>query len=269
MKAQVLSLEGEKKKEMELPKIFETEYSPELIKRSVLAIESNAMQPKGSDVWAGRKTTAVYIGARRYSQGDRTINTGRARRPRTKNRRHLLYGRVAGISGSVKGPKAFPPQTEKNIKEKINKKEKKKALESAIAATAKKELVEKRGHKANGIELPLIIENEFENLKKTKEVSSVLKKLNLWEDVLRAKKRKTTRAGKGKRRGRKYKRAKSVLIVTGEKSELAKSSRNIEGLDVVNSRNLNAKLLAPGTVAGRLTLWTENAIKELNARETR
>jgi len=269
MKAQVLSLEGEKKKEIELPKIFETEYSPELIKRAVLAIESNSMQKKGSDIWAGRKTTAVYVGARRYPTAKRSINTGRARRPRTKNRKYLLYGKVAGISGAVKGPKAFPPLIEKNIKEKINKKEKKKALESAIAATTKKELVEKRGHKAKGIQFPLIIENEFENLKKTKEVSSVLKKLNLWEDVLRAKKRKIIRAGKGKKRGRKYKKAKSVLIVTGEKSELAKSSRNIEGIDIVNSRNLNTKLLAPGTVAGRLTLWTENAIKELNVREAR
>jgi large subunit ribosomal protein L4e len=95
----------------------------------------------------------------------------------------------------------------------------------------------------------------------------VLKKLKLWEDVERAKKRKTVRAGKGTKRGRRYKRAKSILIVTGEKSELAKSSRNIEGLEVTNARNLNTKLLAPGATAGRLTLWTENAIKELSEKK--
>ncbi|MFH1664029.1 MAG: 50S ribosomal protein L4 [archaeon] len=266
MKANIVSIEGKKVREIELPKVFSTEYNPDLIKRAVLSIESNALQPKGPDVWAGRKTTAVYIGIRSPGTGDRSINTGRARRPRTKNKGHLLYGKVAGISGAVKGPKAFPPLVEKKIKEKINKKEKKQALESAIAATASKKLAEKRGHKVNGIELPLIIENEFEKIKKTKEVSEILKKLKLWDDVERAKKRKIIRAGKGKKRGRKYKKAKSILIVTGEKSFLSKSSRNIEGIDVINLRNLNAKLLAPGAAAGRLTLWTENAIKEMEGK---
>jgi large subunit ribosomal protein L4e len=267
MKANVISLEGKKIKEIELPKAFETEVDAELIKRAVLSIESNAFQKKGADPLAGRKTTAEYVGSRGYPSTQRSINVGRARRPRTKDRRYLISGRVAGISGVVKGPKAFPPLTEKKIKEKINKKEKKKALKSAIAATASKELTKKRGHKINGIELPLIIENKFEETKKTKEVEKTLKKLNLWQDIIRAKKRKKLRAGKGKKRGRKYKKAKSLLIVTGEKNSLLKAARNIEGIDITNSRNLNAKLLAPGAKPGRLTLWTENAIKELNEKE--
>jgi len=269
MKANILSVEGKKIREIELPKAFNTEYVPGLIKRAVLSAESNAFQKKGGDIRAGRKTTAIYIGARAYPASKRSINTGRARRPRTKNRRYLLSGRVAGISGAVGGPKAFPPMVEKVIREKINKKEKKKALESAIAATASKELAEKKGHKIEGIEFPLIIENAFEKITKTKEVNEILKKLKLDKDIERAKKRKIIRAGKGKKRGRKYKRAKSVLIVTGEKSSLLKSSKNIEGIDVTNARNLNTKLLAPGAIAGRLTLWTENAIKELNEKESK
>lgn len=267
MKAPVYSVEGKKVKEIELPKVFETEFNPGLIKRAVLSIESNALQPKGSDAWAGRKTTAEYIGIRSPPQAKRNINTGRARRPRTKNRRFILYGKVAGISGVVKGPKAFPPQTEKKIKEKINKKEKKQALNSAIAATTKKELVEKRGHRVESLELPLIIENDFETKTKTREVSEILKKLNLWNDVEKAKKGKKIRAGKGKRRGRKYKKAKSVLIVIGENSSIVKSSRNLEGVDISTAKNLNAKLLAPGAQAGRLTLWTENAIKYFSERK--
>jgi large subunit ribosomal protein L4e len=144
MKSQIISVKGEKIREIELPKVFETEYFPELIKRDVLSIQSNSFQPKGADPWAGRKTTAEYIGIREPPTPHRSINTGRARRPRTKNRRFLLYGKVAGISGAVKGPKAFAPLVEKRVKEKINKKEKKKALESAIAATASKELVKKK-----------------------------------------------------------------------------------------------------------------------------
>ncbi len=267
MKAQVLSINGKKIKEIELPEVFETAYEPELIKRAVLSIESNALQPKGGDPWSGRKTTAEYVGIREPPTVKKSINTGKARRPRTKNRRYLLYGKVAGISGAVKGPKAFPPHADKKIKEKINKKEKKKALESAIAATAKKELIQKRGHKADGIIFPIIIENDFEKKIKTKEVKEILKKLNLLDDIERAKKRKIIRAGKGKRRGRKYKKAKSLLIITGEKAGITKSARNLEGVDISTAKNLNAKLLAPGSSAGRLTIWTENAIKYLSDKK--
>ncbi|NIA12323.1 MAG: 50S ribosomal protein L4, partial [Nitrospiraceae bacterium] len=35
------------------------------------------------------------------------------------------------------------------------------------------------------------------------------------------------------------------------------------GVDVVMCDRLNAELLAPGTHAGRLTIWTESAIAEL------
>ncbi|MFX0089740.1 MAG: 50S ribosomal protein L4, partial [Candidatus Hodarchaeota archaeon] len=34
--------------------------------------------------------------------------------------------------------------------------------------------------------------------------------------------------------------------------------------DIVNIKNLNAELLAPGIHAGRLTIWTESAIQQLN-----
>ena len=93
-----------------------------------------------------------------------------------------------------------------------------------------------------------------------------LKALKLEKDVERAKKGKSVRAGKGKMRGRRYKRSKSLLIVAGKNSAIMKSARNIEGIDIVTARNLSAEHLAPGTLPGRLTLWTESAIKELEKR---
>ncbi|KAF5039313.1 Ribosomal protein L4/L1 family protein [anaerobic digester metagenome] len=81
--------------------------------------------------------------------------------------------------------------------------------------------------------------------------------------MLRAKYGRHIRAGRGKLRGRKYKHKKSVLIVAGENSPILKAARNLSGVDVVTVDSLNAELLAPGTHAGRLTVWTESAIGKL------
>lgn len=266
LKAAVYSIEGKKLKEVELPSIFTEEFHPELIKRAVLSIQTARLQPKGTKYMAGRNYTAEYEGLRDMPATERTINVGHARLPRLKNRRGLLYGKVATVPQAVGGPKAHPPKTEKVIKEKINKKEKKKALISAIAATARKDLVATRHKLPKEIELPLIVESKFEDLKKTKEVVKTLKALNIYDDVLNAKEKKKIRAGKGKRRGRKYKRKKSILIVTAKNANVFRAARNLEGIEVVPVKLLNAEHLAPGTKAGRLTLWTEDSINYLSEK---
>ncbi len=80
---------------------------------------------------------------------------------------------------------------------------------------------------------------------------------------MRAKNGKHIRAGGGKRRGRKYKRPKSLLIVVGQDNGIVRAARNLPGVDVVMVNRLNAELLAPGTHAGRLAIWTESAIQAL------
>ncbi len=267
MKAGVLSVSGSKVKEISLPKVFETPFEPALIKRAVLSIQSAKRQPKGVKPNAGRNNTATYIGRRGKPQFRRTINVGRARKPRLKNRRELLFGRVASVPEAVGGPKAHPPKTGKTLKEKINKKEKKKALESAIAATAIKECVKKRNSWVKEkMDLPLVVEAKFEGISKTKEVNESLSALHLLDGVENAKKKRQIRAGKGKKRGRKYKKRKSFLVVTGGKAEVFRAARNLEGVEVVEAGNLNAELLAPGAEAGRLTLWTENALNALKGK---
>jgi large subunit ribosomal protein L4e len=69
------------------------------------------------------------------------------------------------------------------------------------------------------------------------------------------------RAGRGKMRGRRYKQRKSVLIVTSETP--LRAAVNLAGVDAVAVGQLNAELLAPGTQAGRLTVWTAGALKKL------
>ena len=267
MKAQVLALDGKAVREMELPAVFETEYDPKLIKRAVLSIQTQRLQPKGPNPRAGRNYTAQYYGNRHLPATRRGINIGRARRPRTRNRRAITAGDVRGISGALKGPKAHPPKAEAIIAEKINRKEKILATRSAIAATANPKIVSKRGHRIEETtRLPIIVEDKFGELAKTKEVMRALKQFKVGNDLERARNARTIRAGKGKKRGRKYKKRKSVLIVVAGKSQAEKSARNIEGVDVTSVRELNAEMLAPGAVAGRLVVWTEGAIKGLSER---
>ena len=64
-------------------------------------------------------------------------------------------------------------------------------------------------------------------------------------------------------RGRKHIRKTSMLIVLSKDCPLAKAAQNLPGFDIIMVKNLNAELLAPGTHAGRLTMWTEDAVKML------
>jgi len=266
MKAKVLALDGNTEKEIALPKVFSTPYHPDLIKRAVLSMQANAKQPKGTYRPAGRETSALYQGSRYMPQGERTINVGHARLPRTKNRRSLMQGRVARVSQAVGGPRAHPPKVEKKTGEKINKKERRAALDSAIATTANRELVAKRHVLNERLSLPVVFEDRFSEIAKTKDVVAVLKKFGINADIESAKGKARMRAGKGKRRGRKSKKKKSILIVTGTPSKVYKAARNLEGVDIVALESLNAALLAPGCMPGRLTIWTENAIHALGKR---
>src|SRR3989344_2250958 len=143
---------------------------------------------------------------------------------------------------------------------KINKKENRKAIRSALSAVLNKDLVIKRNHKLPSI-YPIAIENKFQDLSKTKEIINVLNNIGLKEELARLTKK--IRAGRGKSRGRRYRHNLGPLIVVSDKCKLMKSAENILGINVVQVNKLNAELLAPGAVAGRLTIFTEGAIEKL------
>jgi len=252
--AKVVDLSGNVIKEITLPPVFMEEYRPDLIKRAVLALQSNRFQPKGSDPLAGRRTSAESWG----------VGRGVSRIPRIKG-----GSRAARAPQAVGGRRVHPPNPKKVLIEKINKKEKRKAVRSAIAATMNPELVRKRGHRfGSEVGLPIIIEDSFAHLEKTSEVGEVLKSVGVWEDIIRARERKI-RAGRGKMRGRRYKSKKSILIViSGDEgveggTKIKKAAKNLPGVDVSPVGELNAELLAPGTHPGRLTVWTESSLSKL------
>ncbi|MDD3244664.1 MAG: 50S ribosomal protein L4 [Candidatus ainarchaeum sp.] len=267
MKANVYDLDGKVVKEIELPsEIFNEEYRPDLIKKAVISQQSNSYQKKGISPYSNRNNTAEYIGIRKANHANISINTGHARLPRLRNRRVLMAGRVMGVSQAVGGPRAHPPKVTKILVKKINTKERTKAILSAISATTDPKLVSTRGHILDTkITLPVIFDNKIEALNKTKDVLTTLERMGLDKDILKAKDKKSVRAGKGKYRGRRYKKRKSLLIVLAD-SKNNKAFTNLEGVNVISARKLSIKDLAPGTHAGRLTVFSEGAISELKKR---
>ncbi len=260
MKTVIFDVQGNKKGEIELPKVFNTDFRPDLIKRAVLAIQSHKRQPYGSDKLAGKRTSAHYHGVR--VGPSHMMNIERARMSRIHGGPPNLQLTARFVPQAVKGRRAHPPKVEKNWYEKINKKERIFAIKSAIAATAFKDIVSKRGHLIDDVNLPIVVDDSLQEIKKTKTLKEFLEKIGLKKELERAKVKKV-RAGKGKMRGRKYKRKKSILFVIFEDKGILKAAKNIPGVDVCLVKNLNAELLAPGTHPGRLTIFTESAIKKL------
>lgn len=254
----VYSLSGKPAGNVELPAVFKTEYRPDLIQRAVVSQQASRRQRYGTDPYAGLRTSADYYGNRKHTYR-MTINKGMSRLPREKPGGGGL-GKVRRVPHSVKGMSSHPP-VNKDHSKKINRREYEKALKSAIAATANKTIVEQRGHKIGPIsELPLVVEDAFESLNKTREVIETLKNLGLAGELERSSVKKTN-AGKGKARGRPYDHRKSVLIVVGEDKGVKKSAGNIPGVDAATVKEIDVELLAPGTHAGRLTVWTKSAIE--------
>ena len=248
MKAEIKSLDGGVTKSIDLPEIFSEEYRPDLIKKAVIALQSTRRQAHGSHPYAGIRSSAVGWGSGR----------GSSHVPRIKN-----GSRAAKVPQAKGGREAHPPKVEKVLIKEINAKEKQKAFRSAVAASVNPELVKGRGHLFEGA-VPVVIEDKFEAIGKTAEIIAALTSVGVFNDVIKAKESRKVRAGKGKLRGRRFKQRKSLLIVTADKPLLA--ARNLSGVDAVTVDQLNVEHLAPGMLAGRLTVWTESALTRLEGR---
>ncbi|MEM1814403.1 MAG: 50S ribosomal protein L4, partial [Thermoplasmatales archaeon] len=211
---------------------------------------TKGLQPKGRDPMAGKRTTAKSFG----------INLGLARVPRVRG-----AGEGALAPNTVGGRLAFPPSTIERIHEEVNEREKRMAIVSALASTTVKDVVTKRGHRFTG-ELPLVVVDDLGKISKTKELQDILIKLGLEAELERASYRRI-RAGKGKMRGRKYKRTVGPLLVVHDYSlPVVKAALNLPGVDIVSAKDVSVIHLAPGGHPGRLVIYTESSINILQNR---
>ncbi len=251
MKADILDLNGNKLKDIELPKQFDEIVREDLIKRAVLVVQNSLRHAYGAKIGAGQRYSAKLSRRRRAYKG--AYGHGISRVPRKILwHRGTQFGWVGAVApGTVGGRKAHPPKSWKDWTQKINNKERWKAIRSAIAATVSKEYKN----------IPLILENKFEDVNKTKKVVEILKKIiaNEMERIQDTR----IRAGIGKMRGRKNKVKQGPLIVVSKKCNLLKSASNLQGMDIIEVNKLNTALLSKGINPGRITIWTEDSINRL------
>ncbi len=254
----ILDLEHKEEGQIKLPEQFEENIRTDLIKRAVLAIRSHKRQNYGASPKAGKRSSARISKRRHDYRGCYGHGISRTPRKIMSRRGMRMNWQGAFAPGTVGGRQAHPPKAEKIWWQKINKKEKKIAIRSAISATINKDLITKRGHHPPD-DYPFIVNSSIENIDKTKNVKNVLIKLGLKEELKRCEDKKI-KPGKGKHRTGKYRKKKGPLIVVSKECSLIKSANNLPGVDVCEVKKINAELLAPGTVPGRLTLWSKGAV---------
>ena len=257
MKLKIKAITGTSKKEIVLPAQFNEPVRPDIIKRAFLVIQSNNRQKKGAAPDAGKRHSS-YLSKRRNSYRS-TYGIGQSRTPRkVMSRRGTRLNYVGAFAPqTVGGRRAHPPKSEKIITLNINKKERRKAIRSAMAAMLNTEFLKQKNYQIPS-DYPFIIENSIEKISKTNELKKILEKLKIQTYTERK-----IRAGRGKTRGRKYTRKKGPLFVTSKPCELFNASKNLN-VESCQVKNLNVKLLAPGGMPGRVVLFTEDAIEMLN-----
>ena len=242
----MLDIEGKPTGEISLPTVFETRLRLDIIQKASIAQQSHRFQPQGRNLMAGKRTTAEGFG----------VGRGISRVPRIGGH-GPLSGTAAFAPGTVGGRMAFPPVTAKKIAKQINRKERRLALRSAIAATASDEIVRQRGHKFDEQRrLPLVVNDEVEKLSKSSQAKHFLSAVGVWDDVLRVRRSKRIKSGRRVH-------AVGPLIVVGDDKTARKALRNFEGINVVRADELSVEMLAPGTHPGRLTIWSESAVKKI------
>jgi len=254
MKTKLLDKIGKQKKEIELPENFSSKIREDILKKVFESLKKR--QAYGAMKGAGAGYSASGILRHRRHRWKTTYGRDISRIPRKILSRHGSSFNWVGatISGTRGGRKATAPKSEKNQFKKINKKEFLIALNSALAGSVNKKYLEKKYDKI--IKTGLVFDSSILNLK-TKDFLKTMKKIfeEGYEKIL---KEKSIRAGRGKTRGRKYKSNAGLLFVVGNDEKMKR-----KGIDIVNVQNLEIKDLAPNGEPGRITCYTEKAIKEI------
>ncbi len=182
MMVTVYNQKGEVAGKMNLdPKIFDVPVNPAVVHQAAVAIMANRRLP-----WAHTKTRGDVRGGGRKPW--RQKGTGRAR--------HGSIRSPIWIGGGV----TFGPRSERNYKQKLNKKMKSKAICMSLTDKAKEK------------KLVIVDDLQLKSIK-TKEFLKIVKSLPI--------------------------ETKAIFILPGKNEVLSKSARNIPGVDVKRVGDLN------------------------------
>jgi len=146
MKAQLRSITGDNKGEIQLPEQFKEEVRPDLIKRAVIAQRSHKIQQHGTDPEAGKKYSSKLSRRRRNYKTAYGIGISRISRKILSHRGSRFNWQALQYPTQSAEEMHTPQNQKKKWARKINRKERIKAIRSAMAASVIKSLVEERGH---------------------------------------------------------------------------------------------------------------------------
>jgi len=239
-----------------LPAVFRAPIRPDIVTFVHSEMKKNSRQPYAVSEKAGHQTSAESWG------------TGRAvaRIPRVRGGGTHRSGQGA-FGNMCRGGRMFAPtKTWRRWHRRINTNQRRYALCSAIAATGIPALVMSKGHRIEETaEVPLVLSDKVEEVKKTKEAVGVLRKVKAWSDIEKVKNSRRFRAGKGKMRNRRRIQRRGPLIIYNQDNGICRAFRNIPGITLLNVARLNLLKIAPGGHVGRFCIWTESAFKKLDA----
>lgn len=234
MKGNVMSINGEKIKEIELPGCFSTGIRNDIIARNYESLKKK--QPYAPFVLAGMQKSASGKIRHARRKWKTVYGYGVSRVPRKVFSRsgNRFSWQGATIASSRGGREAHPPKVEAILREKkLNKKERLTGLNSALSSTASSQIVSmKYNIDKKALSLPIIIDSVSEA--KTREIERFLDKISA-----------------------KIKKDK-ILIVFSPKESI-KTKR----FDSVSTDKLSVIELCPSGKPGRIVIYTEKAIEEL------
>ncbi len=261
MKAKILDLTGKEKSSIEMPKEFEAAIREDIVAKVLEA--KKRQQPYAPSPVAGKQHSAKGKIVHRRHVWRSGYGRGASRVPRKifSQRGSQFNWEAAEVPFARGGMRAHPPKVVHFMKMlKVNKKELKIAFTSALSATANEKYVFNKYSSVqdNKLKVPFIVAG-IEKAK-AKDLLSGLNKILGNELYNVAIKKKAVRPGKGKMRGRKYKSTAGMLLVVGDKEKIKTKS-----FEVKQVKELGTTDLAKGGL-GRLTVYTEDAIKDLKTR---
>lgn len=240
---------------VKMPAVFTAPLRSDLLNFVHDQMRKNSRQPYAVSAKAGHQTSAESWG------------TGRAvaRIPRVHGGGSHRSGQGA-FGNMCRGGHMFAPtKVWRRWHRKINVQQRRYAMCSAIAATGVPALVMARGHRVDRVpELPLVISDDVESIKKTKEAVKVLKSLKAWSDIQKVYNSQRFRAGRGKMRNRRRIQKRGPIVIYRKDNGITRAFRNIPGITLICVNALNLLKLAPGGHMGRLAIWTAGAFRKLD-----
>jgi large subunit ribosomal protein L4e len=241
---------------IKMPAVYRAPIRNDLVNFIHNEMRRNSMQGRGVSKVAG-----VQVSAESWGTGRAVARIPRVRGGGTHRSGQAAYGNFC------RGGHMFAPlKTWRKFHRRINIKQKRYALCSAIAASGIPALSLARGHAIEEVpEFPLVVSDSVEEVKKTKQAVEVLKSLKAWNDIKKVKASERWRAGIGKMRNRRNIRKRGPIIIYKNDNGITRAFRNIPGITLIPVQRLNLLKLAPGGHLGRFAIWTESAFKSLDA----